>query len=359
MHPVGRGAPGPDDPPAGNPFGITAVRLIPLVRRSLSDRLDRYVSWGSTNRTDRYGRVRVRVAFHGFRPKFTSRSFSASHPYLSLKYELIECRRRPDVHFISVFLPVGRARRAGDIPLPGDGRPTVFYSKEQVSPDLERFDWSISFEGSRDGRSSYLPGWVSRINRLGITPCALIRRGGRPLRQPEGHRPCAHVVRNRVPFREKFFDELSRHMDLVSPGRSRDNHLPIGSSEFDKLGFLPHFRFNLAFENERSPGYLTEKIGDAFMAGCIPIYRGDPFVRRTFSPGAFIHVRGEPGFGAAIERVMAPERDPSLRRAMRGEAPLVDNRLPDYATHDTRWRSSSATSMTRSGVEPPRHETGR
>ena len=305
-----------------------------LARRSLSNGLHRYVGWGRPNRTGRYARVRVRVAFHGFWSNFTSGSFSAMHPYLKLKYELIVCRRRPDVHFISVFPSGGMARRAGDIPLPGDGRPTVFYTGEQVSPDLERFDWSISFDRSRDGRALYLPGWVRHLNRLGVTPYAFVRRSARPLRQPEGRRPCAHVVRNRVPFRERFFDELSRHMVVVSPGYSRNNHPSIGPSTPDKLGFLRHFRFNLAFENERSPGYLTEKIADAFLADCIPIYCGDPFVEHTFSPDAFMHVRGEPDFGAAIERVMAVERDPSLRRAMRGEAPLVDNRLPDYATHD-------------------------
>ena len=102
----------------------------------------------------------------------------------------------------------------------------------------------------------------------------------------------------------------------------------------DKLAFLRHFRFNIAFENESFPGWLTEKMVDAFTAGCVPIYHGDPHVERTFSPAAFVHVRDESNYGEAIERILAIDRDPVRLAAVRNEAPLVDNRLPDYALND-------------------------
>lgn len=44
----------------------------------------------------------------------------------------------------------------------------------------------------------------------------------------------------------------------------------------DKLGTLRHFRFALCFENCVFPGYVTEKVFDCFLSGCVPIYLGAP-----------------------------------------------------------------------------------
>ena len=38
--------------------------------------------------------------------------------------------------------------------------------------------------------------------------------------------------------------------------------------------YLRKFRFNICPENASSKGYITEKILDAFVGGCIPIYWG-------------------------------------------------------------------------------------
>ena len=285
-------------------------------------------------RVSEYARVRVRLAFHGFWPGFSAASLLVAHPYLKLKYDVAECRRQPDVHFISVFGRDGHTLRdAREIPLPGDGRPTVFYTRERVSPGGRQFDWSISFDESSD-RNLYLPGWVAALNRLGLSPGSLIRQTARPAAAGNGRHGCAYIFRRRVPEREAFFDRLAERMQIVSPGDSRNNSWRVVRTPAEKVSFLRHFRFNIAFENEPFPGYLTEKIVDAFTAGCVPIYYGDPYVERTFSPEAFIHVRGESDYRPSIERILQIDSNPSRLKAMQDAAPLVDNRLPDYATHD-------------------------
>ena len=40
----------------------------------------------------------------------------------------------------------------------------------------------------------------------------------------------------------------------------------------DKIAFLKSYKFNICPENADTPGYITEKIFDSFIAGCIPIY---------------------------------------------------------------------------------------
>ena len=304
---------------------------MPLLKRFLPRRR------GAPRRRPRalgsYDRVPVRVAFQGFWRKHSLESFLRAHPYLKLKYELIECASAPHVTFVSVFDVDGNVtRRATDIPLPRDGGALVFYTGEAVQPDLARFDWSISFaEGS--ARNLYLPGWVRHLNRMGITPYSLLRAARSPFEAMTEREPCAYLFRHRVPWRERFFDLLAQRVDIVSPGESRNNHPAIGRRWMDKLAFLRRFRLNLAFENDCCPGYITEKLVHAFTAGCVPIYRGDPLVEETFSPTAFVHVRDDADYGSAVDRIAALNADlPRLER-MRNEAPLVNDRLPDYAQH--------------------------
>lgn len=42
----------------------------------------------------------------------------------------------------------------------------------------------------------------------------------------------------------------------------------------NKLAVLQYYKFNLCFENGIYPGYMTEKLVDALVGGCIPVYRG-------------------------------------------------------------------------------------
>lgn len=57
----------------------------------------------------------------------------------------------------------------------------------------------------------------------------------------------------------------------------------------DKVEWYKGYRFAIAFENTRVPGYVSEKIMHAFAAGAVPIYWGAPDVTRYFNPRAFIN----------------------------------------------------------------------
>lgn len=58
----------------------------------------------------------------------------------------------------------------------------------------------------------------------------------------------------------------------------------------DKHQFISGYKFNLALENSRISGYVTEKIADAFMAGTVPVYWGGDMAKLDFNPEAFINV---------------------------------------------------------------------
>jgi hypothetical protein len=66
----------------------------------------------------------------------------------------------------------------------------------------------------------------------------------------------------------------------------KDHH----SSDFCKKEILLQYAFNLCPENGLYPGYVTEKIPEAFAAGCLPISYVDDSVAIDFNPLALINL---------------------------------------------------------------------
>jgi hypothetical protein len=72
-----------------------------------------------------------------------------------------------------------------------------------------------------------------------------------------------------------------------------------------KNDMMRRYKFAIAYENAGFPGYVSEKIFDAFFAGCVPIYQGAPDVTDYIPPETFIDKRNFPDY-------------PSLYRFLRG-----------------------------------------
>ncbi len=73
-------------------------------------------------------------------------------------------------------------------------------------------------------------------------------------------------------IRTKIINEIEKYVNILSPGRFNNNMNPIGPSSVDKFNFIKQTRYNICPENSEYEGYFTEKIFQAFEAGCIPIY---------------------------------------------------------------------------------------
>jgi hypothetical protein len=84
---------------------------------------------------------------------------------------------------------------------------------------------------------------------------------------------------------------VKNNIEVVEFGRSFDplikNHTESGLIKYDEL---QHFAFNLCPENGMFPGYYTEKVPEAFMAGCLPITWADENIKVDFNPKAFINL---------------------------------------------------------------------
>jgi hypothetical protein len=79
-----------------------------------------------------------------------------------------------------------------------------------------------------------------------------------------------------------------------------------------KREVMSDFRFAICFENCAFPGYVTEKIFDCFLAGCIPVYFGAPDITDFVPSQAFVDYRR---FGdyADLDRFLRGMTEPDAR----------------------------------------------
>lgn len=198
---------------------------------------------------------------------------------------------RPDV---IVFGPYG-----SDVPAPGDYL-RVGYICENYAYDGPPCDFvfTVSEQNLRDTPSA-------RIQWHGIDPEALVKS---ETIDPENTlrsktRFCNFLYSNPVPYREEFFQRLSKYKRIDAPGASMrnmpsiDEGAPPGQSRWEtKRRFLAKYKFTLALENEIFPGYQTEKLYDGMRANSIPVYFGDSQASKLFNPGSFVSApSGESG----------------------------------------------------------------
>jgi len=91
-------------------------------------------------------------------------------------------------------------------------------------------------------------------------------------------------------MREKIFRALSSYKKVVSCGtflNNMDNDQTVSLTT--KMDIQKKSKFSIAIDSVSQPGFVTEKILDAFIANSIPIYFGDPEIEKVFNEKAFIN----------------------------------------------------------------------
>lgn len=132
---------------------------------------------------------------------------------------------------------------------------------------------------------------------------------------------CAFVVSNPTnTVRNEAFQALNAYKPVDSAGRLFNtigediftNTGGGGGGELKKLEFLKKYIFCITYENNRSDGYVTEKLLAAKAAGCIPIYWGAMDVQKDFAEGSFLNVNTR----NIVDAVSELEADPAALLAM-------------------------------------------
>ncbi len=183
----------------------------------------------------------------------------------------------------------------------------IFYTGENVRPNLAYTDYAFSFDLEESDRSFRLP-----LYRLYAEYDELFRPRDPDRVMAEERRFCSFLYSNRTArSRVTFFDKLSKYKPIDSGGKVRNT---LGYFVQDKMAFLRSCKFSIAFENGSYPGYTTEKLLHALTADTVPIYWGSPEVHLDFNREAFVNCHDYRSFDEVVEVVREIDRNDDLYR---------------------------------------------
>jgi alpha(1,3/1,4) fucosyltransferase len=250
----------------------------------------------------------LRLATSDFWERFDFRD-SFLWQVLSEQWDL-ELDERAGLLIYSVYGRRHRRRRATKVLLLGE---------PSDLPRRQTYDYALSWHLRHDDRHARLPVAIwSLLANPGVEAALEARSHAEWQTRPE----FCNFVYNRANARERreFFAALSKRRFVHAPGSVEHNTEfgPGGRRLADwwprKLDYQRHFRFTIAFENSSFPGYTSEKIVDALLAGTIPIYWGNPKIALDVDPGSFVNAADYCSWDELADYVLRIDDDPQLAR---------------------------------------------
>ena len=169
----------------------------------------------------------------------------------------------------------------------------VWFTGENIRPPLDgKFDHFISYDqDDYSGKNTYFPLFYAELLVSGKES---IDRRGVSINNPETlmqfrknlvekHKFVCAFISNPEPTRMRALKALSQYggVEIYGPHTGR----PVPS----KFEVARDFKFMLCFENDLFPGYVTEKLLDAYLCETIPLYWGDLGRESHINRGALIN----------------------------------------------------------------------
>lgn len=213
----------------------------------------------------------------------------------------------------------------------GDKICKVSFTGERTVPNMDIYDFAFSFENLENKRHFRFPLYLWNHDSY----FSLDNRKQQDWAKGKG-KFCNFLYGNNnqnldgVAARNKFFSLLSQYKGVDSGGGVLNN---MGIRVQDKIKFLQDYKFTIAFENQVSDGYVTEKIIDPFISGSLPIYRGSPNVFQDFNQGSFINALDFPDLESLVHRIIEIDKDDELYNHIMNSRILPDP-VPDWATRE-------------------------
>ena len=193
----------------------------------------------------------------------------------------------------------------------------IFYTGECVTPDFNICDYAIGFDFmSFSDRYLRVPLYCL-FNYKSDYEMAKNKHLHADDITGQDRKFCSFVVSNDAgqKARKEMFDLLSSYKQVDSGGRYLNN---IGYCVPDKNVFQSQYKFSFAFENCVYPGYTTEKLPQAFAAGTIPIYYGNPEIAKEFNEDAFVNCHQYDTWETVLKRICEIDNNDELYAKMLG-----------------------------------------
>jgi len=208
----------------------------------------------------------------------------------------------------------------------------IFVTGENVQPDFNICDYAFGFSRfSFDDRYCRLP-----LYRLYKPMYERLLRPRPPVEDLLRDKTefCAFVASSPAdaPERQRIVELLNAYRRVDLGGRWMNN---VGGPVPNKYAFQARHKFALAVENWSTPGYATEKIGDAFASGAVPIYWGDPDIAQDFNPEAFVNCHDFRSLEDAVACVREIDRDDARYRRMLAAPCFRGGQEPNHLREET------------------------
>lgn len=190
-------------------------------------------------------------------------------------------RRMPRINFTSVLGPVEEMRdnRCGiNIFYTGENLHSERFSTQKKLLEQQNYDLVLGFDHEGLGNNMRLPLWVlwcfpPEADRKTID--RIVNSMRYPVVGDRGDFCCLICSHDFNGVRGQIMDGLSSIGMVTSAGRYRNNTKLLQEVfHDDKVAFMRNYRFAICPENSNADGYVTEKLFDAILGGCIPIYSG-------------------------------------------------------------------------------------
>jgi hypothetical protein len=215
-----------------------------------------------------------------------------------------------------------------------DNQKRIWFTGENQRVPLENYDLTFSYDADPFGDTNiYFPlfylslDWFGKEQlqfgtegrRAGMVVTPQVASSTRITDVADRPRFVCAFVGNPEPTRMRALAALES-IDVVDVYGSAVNR-PIPS----KIEIAQQYRFMLCFENDLYPGYVTEKPLEAWVSGCIPLWRGlDSF--GVLNPESHLNAADFASLEIFVSEVERLNHDVARLRKMGGE-PLF-SRLP-------------------------------
>jgi hypothetical protein len=199
----------------------------------------------------------------------------------------------------------------------------IFYTPENNVPNFFNCDYALSFSLNINRNNHYrLPlyrTWDEATQLFKMNP----KMSFQEFKQKKTKFCCIVVSNGSAKERITFFEKLSKYKAVDSGGRFLNN---VGGPVKNKVDFLSDYKFNIAFENFSSSGYVTEKIVQPMLVDTIPIYWGSPSIEIDFNPKSFVNYHDYSSDEEVIDRIITLDNNDKLMEEMLAESWFNNNK---------------------------------
>jgi GR25 family glycosyltransferase involved in LPS biosynthesis len=222
--------------------------------------------------------------------------------------------------------------------------PKVFFTAEHWAAP-PGFDLYLTSSREEDEKHFRLPVWMTFIDWFSGSTSLPTNTEDNPIRLPlhfattshpiryeDRNAFCGFVVTNPTcTFRNDTFHAVNAYKTVDSGGALYNNiggplalkYPGGGCGDLSKHEFFADHRFSISFENAQVPGYITEKVLHAKMAGCVPIYWGDSNTDTDFAPNSFLNLSALTNAEKVVDVIKKLEANPVMCSAI-AATPILD-----------------------------------